>query len=50
MGEGTELLVSVEGMCGAIPKELRLDGELDHTRGGTTLGDGVGEVVGEGAQ
>jgi len=50
LGEGAELLVGIEGARGAVPKELGLDGEPDGASRGTTLGDDVGEVVGDGAE
>ena len=50
LSEGAELLVGVEGTGGAVPQELGLDGEPDHSSGGVALGDGVGEVVGDGAE
>jgi len=50
LSEGAELLVGVEGMGGAVPQELGLDGEPNHSSGGVALGDGVGEVVGDGAE
>ena len=50
LSEGAELLVGVEGARGAVPKELGLDGEPDGASRGTTLGNNVGEVVGDGAE
>jgi len=43
-------LISIQSTRGSIPKELRLDREPDSTGGGTTLGDDVGEVVGNGTE
>jgi hypothetical protein len=48
--EGAEVSVGVQGACGLVPKELRLDGEPDVTSKGTMLGDGVGEVADDGAE
>jgi len=50
LGEGAELLISVEGTRGAVAKELGLNCKPDRTSRGATLGDGVGEVVGDGAE
>ena len=50
LSEGAELLVGVEGTGGALPQELGLDGEPNHSSGNVALGDGVGEVVGDGAE
>ena len=50
LSEDAELLVGVEGTGDAVPQELGLDCEPDHSSGGVTLGDGVGEVVGDGAE
>jgi hypothetical protein len=47
---GTEVGVGVQGLRCLIAKELRLDGEPDVAGGGTVLGDGVGKVVGDGAE
>ncbi|XP_062229134.1 uncharacterized protein LOC133926962 [Phragmites australis] len=48
--EGSKLLVGVEGAGGTIPEKLGLDGEPGDTGSGTALGDGVGEIVGDGAE
>jgi hypothetical protein len=48
--EGPEVGVSVQGARGLIPEKLGLDGEPDVASEGTMLGDGVGEVVGDGAE
>jgi len=47
LGEGTEILVGVEGARGAVPKKLGLDGEPDGASRGATLRVDVGEVVGD---
>jgi hypothetical protein len=48
--EGAEVGVGVQGAHGLVPEELRLDGEPDVASRGTMLGDGVGEVVDDGAK
>jgi hypothetical protein len=48
--EGAKVGVGVQGARGLIPEELGLDGELDVASRGAMLGDGVGEVVGDGAE
>jgi hypothetical protein len=48
--EGAEVGVGVQGTRRLIPEKLGLDGEPDVAGGGTALGDGVGEVVGDGAE
>jgi hypothetical protein len=48
--EGAKIGVGVQGARGLIPEELGLDGEPDVASRGAVLGDGVGEVVGDGAE
>jgi hypothetical protein len=48
--EGPEVGVGVQGARGLIPEELGLNGEPNVAGGGAMLGDGVGEVVGDGAE
>jgi hypothetical protein len=45
-----EIGVGIQGACGLIPEKLGLDCKPDVAGGGTVLGDGVGEVVGDGAE
>jgi hypothetical protein len=48
--EGAKIGVGVQGARGLIPEKLGLDCKPDVAGGGTVLGDGVGEVVGDGAE
>jgi hypothetical protein len=48
LSEGAESLVGVEGARCAVPEKLGLDGEPQDTSRCTTLGDHIGEVVGDG--
>ena len=50
MREDAEFLISIQSARGSIPKELGLDCEPDSTGRGTTLGDDVDEVVGDGIE
>jgi hypothetical protein len=49
MSEGAEGLVGVEGARRAVPEKLGLDGKPQDVSRGATLGDRIGEVVGDGA-
>jgi hypothetical protein len=45
-----KFLIGIESASGVVPKELGFDGELDHAGGCAALGDGVGEVAGDGTK
>ena len=49
LSEGAKILVGVEGARRAVPEKLGLDGKPQDVSRGATLGDRIGEVVGDGA-